>query len=235
MEENDKRFKQPWDINQPFETLVEQIDDAIDYATAGETPYTTEQILTNAYNLVRQTGMLEDACKEWRRKPAADKSWDSFQNDFGLAHTDYRQNQSTSRGAGFNQANQLIEHFANETSEAMANLAAAAASDREIVRILTSSNEQLTKQLAQKDKEISDLRKELARQGKNPGQQNPPAGRRETGKRRYNNNNYCWTHGFDCHPEHTSASCKNPGTGHIKEATKENNMGGSQLAKYKTN
>ena len=69
--------------------MVEQIDDAIDYAIAGETPYTTEQILTNAYNLIQQTGMMDDACKDWRRKPAESKNWETFENDFALAHTNY--------------------------------------------------------------------------------------------------------------------------------------------------
>ena len=42
LKENDKRFKQQWDPNQPFEVLIEQIEDAIDYAAAGNTPYSKE-------------------------------------------------------------------------------------------------------------------------------------------------------------------------------------------------
>ena len=39
LKENDKRFKQQWDPNQPFEVLIDQIKDAIDYAVARNTPY----------------------------------------------------------------------------------------------------------------------------------------------------------------------------------------------------
>ena len=38
LEENDKRLKQQWDLNQPFEFLIGQIEDKIDYAAAGNTP-----------------------------------------------------------------------------------------------------------------------------------------------------------------------------------------------------
>jgi len=52
LEENDKRMKADWNPNQPFKVLIDQIDDGVDYATAGEKPYTPEQIVNIAYNLV---------------------------------------------------------------------------------------------------------------------------------------------------------------------------------------
>ena len=41
--------------------------------------------------------------------------------------------------------------------------------------------------------------------------------------------NYCWTCGFDLAPGHTSATCKHvkDGSGHKKEATIDNMMGGT--------
>ena len=48
LEENDKRFKQQWDPNQPFEVIIDQIEDAIDYAAAGNTPYSKEKITNTA-------------------------------------------------------------------------------------------------------------------------------------------------------------------------------------------
>ena len=44
LKENDKRFKQQWDTNQPFEVLIDQIEDAINYAAAKNTTYSKEQI-----------------------------------------------------------------------------------------------------------------------------------------------------------------------------------------------
>ena len=65
LEENNKRFKQQWDLNQPFEVLIDQIEDAIDYAAAGNTPYSKEQITNMAYNIVYRTGIFRDECKTW--------------------------------------------------------------------------------------------------------------------------------------------------------------------------
>ena len=75
LEENDKRFKKQWDTNQPFETLIDQIEDAIDFASAGQTPYSASQIVANAYNLVFNTGLYPEACRELRRRAPATQTW----------------------------------------------------------------------------------------------------------------------------------------------------------------
>ncbi len=61
----------------------------------------------------------------------------------------------------------------------------------------------------------------------------PPARPAHPNAKIYNNQNYCWSHGFDVHPTHNSASCDFPRNGHKKEASRTNNLGGSQLAKDK--
>jgi hypothetical protein len=40
-------------------------------------------------------------------------------------------------------------------------------------------------------------------------------------------NNYCWTHGWRVHTNHTSASCKKKRRGHNKDATRADTKGGS--------
>jgi hypothetical protein len=44
-------------------------------------------------------------------------------------------------------------------------------------------------------------------------------------------NNYCWTHGYKVANTHTTLSCNLPKQGHKKEATRTDNMGGSQANK----
>jgi hypothetical protein len=44
-------------------------------------------------------------------------------------------------------------------------------------------------------------------------------------------NNYCWTHGYKFDNTHTSLSCNFPKQGHKREATRTDNMGGSQANK----
>jgi hypothetical protein len=42
---------------------------------------------------------------------------------------------------------------------------------------------------------------------------------------------YCWTHGYLVAPQHTSKTCRTKKPGHNNEATRQNNLGGSQVGK----
>jgi hypothetical protein len=55
--ENDTRFKTAYDPFEPIETLYSQLEDAMDYADAGDNAYTANQVVSNAYTLVFNTGM----------------------------------------------------------------------------------------------------------------------------------------------------------------------------------
>ena len=56
-------MQQPWDPNTPFETLIEQIEDAMEVADAATQAYTDAQVLTLAYTLVYNTGLYFNECK----------------------------------------------------------------------------------------------------------------------------------------------------------------------------
>jgi hypothetical protein len=53
--ENDIRFKAAYDHSKPIETLYSQIEDAMDYAGAGNNAYTANQVVSNAYTLICNT------------------------------------------------------------------------------------------------------------------------------------------------------------------------------------
>jgi hypothetical protein len=92
-----------------------------------------------------KTGVFAEACREWRQKPALDKTWTNFKSDFTIAHNDHRKMQSTTaNGAGYHQANSVMEEFVHDTTLQFANLAAAAAIDREVMTQLTKTNADLT-------------------------------------------------------------------------------------------
>jgi hypothetical protein len=94
------------------------------------------------------------------------------------------------------------------------------AADRGIVATLTEANSRLTKQLedtSQSLKEISYLKERKERSFRNPF---APS-----------NGNYCCTRGYTIARNQTSENCLYPKTGHKREATKENNIGGSQSNK----
>ena len=46
LHDNDMRLRDPFDNNQPFETLINQVENAVDYASTRDTPYTPAQIVT---------------------------------------------------------------------------------------------------------------------------------------------------------------------------------------------
>ena len=182
-----------------------------------------KKILRNAYTLVRGTNYFELGCFAWDKKPAADKTWQTFKTHFAEEELTNEEYKSTSQQKGY--ANQAIDDFANQTSASFANLAAATAADRQMMADLVAQNKILLEQLAAANKELTTL---CARLHNNNDNNNS-----RRNKKRFNNQNYCWSCGYDVSTNHTSETCNTPKPGHNKTATRENNLGGSQLNKNK--
>ena len=184
-----------------------------------------------AYN----TGVFHDACRDWRKKHEADKTWANFKTHFTEAHLDFR---TYNKPNPYQSANVAILHQeaesppsnpTEETATALANLASATAADRTAVAALTTTNEHLTKQLTEVTNQltlalskISTLEQSLQSMRCTPLPNNPnPAPRKER--------NYCWTHGFKVSRNHNSMTCRFPKEGHQRQATATNIMGGSTV------
>ena len=60
LQENNAVFCTPYDINKPIETLFDMVENFGYYAVAGNTPYSLEQVLGIAFQLVYQTGLFVD-------------------------------------------------------------------------------------------------------------------------------------------------------------------------------
>ena len=58
LEDNDKRMRADYDVNQPMENPYRKIDDAIDIATTANNLYSAFQVVTAAYILVFKTAMF---------------------------------------------------------------------------------------------------------------------------------------------------------------------------------
>jgi hypothetical protein len=63
--QNYERLNTPCDVNQPIETLFQQIQDARAFAVAGGQPYGAAMIINVSYTLVFNTGLFPDACRSW--------------------------------------------------------------------------------------------------------------------------------------------------------------------------
>jgi hypothetical protein len=232
---NTKAMQKPWDPNTPFEILAKQIDDCADFADAAGQPYTPAQILTQAYSLVFSTGLYERQLDEWDSKAAADKNWDRFKSFFLVAQTNLMFSRRATAGR------QGYGHMAlgivpppntdkeNDIAEALALLATSADADRSAFATITSSNQQLTKQLADAMQRLATMETKID----HPSGRGNPSGNQNSGRvERPYNKNYCWTHGYFVGQKHTSATCNTKADGHKDEATRAQPMGGSTRSKH---
>jgi hypothetical protein len=152
------------------------------------------------------------------------KTWTQFKSHFAAAHRQHKLIRGESAvTAGYHSANAAAthneDHMAEATIEALENLATATAADRGVVAALTQANSRLAKQLEDNSAELRELEALLNKE------------RRETrGQRSFSPSprNYCWTHGYKFGSTHTSLTCKLPKPGHKSEATRADNIGGSQ-------
>jgi hypothetical protein len=167
------------------------------------------------------------ACRRWNDKPAAEKTWTHFKSHFAAAHRQHKQMQGeTSAHTGFHSANadmtQNEDQMAEATIGALANLATATAADRGAMAALTQANSRLVKRLEETASELRELKAlfhQERRDKRGPRSFNPSA------------SNYCRTHGYKVGRTHTSLTYNTPKPGHKAEATRAENMGGSQANK----
>jgi hypothetical protein len=185
------------------------------------------QQINVGYAKMFATGHFMSACRRWNEKHTIEKTWTQFKSHFTAAHRQHKQMQGQSAAtAGYHSANAAVAHTEDQMAEAtigaLANLATATAADRGVVAALTQVNARLAKQLEENSNELREL-KALLNQERSA----------KRGQCIFNpsNTNYCWTHVFKLGSTHTSLTCKTQKPGHKKEATRENNMGGSQANK----
>jgi hypothetical protein len=84
LQANDASFKTAYDPNLPIETLFDQVEDAVDFAAAGNTPYSPAQVVATAYQLIYAAGMFLDDAKVWKRQADDYKTWEHFKRDFAI-------------------------------------------------------------------------------------------------------------------------------------------------------
>ena len=105
LQHNDAKLRSPYDANHPIKNLFNHVDNAVEYAASGETPYTPKQVVTMTYQLVFQTDLFLNNCKIYKRKTAAERMWTNFKIHFLSAHQEWRETQDTMAGAGLHVAN----------------------------------------------------------------------------------------------------------------------------------
>jgi hypothetical protein len=128
--------------------------------------------------------------------------------------------------SGYNAANAAVGQIEDQMVEAtigtLANLETATATDPGVVATLTEANARLAKKLEDTASELRDLKALLKKERTE-----------RRGQRTFNPSphSYYWTRGYRVANTHTSLSWNFPKQGHKWEATRADNMGGSQANK----
>jgi hypothetical protein len=167
------------------------------------------------------------ACRRWNEKQASDKNWTHFKSHFAAGHRQQRQMQGeTAANAGYHSDNAAMTQNEDQMTEAtigaLANLATATAADIGVVTALTQANSRLVKQLEENASELRELKALLNQErGDKRGPRNSTSSA----------STYCWTHDYKLGKTPTSLTCNTRNHGHKAEATRADNMGGSQANK----
>ena len=97
------RMEVPWEGG-PLEFVIQQISDAADAFALAGTPLSAQQQTDKLYDLVKESGLLSDACQRWRMFPTADKTWAAATAHFQQYAND-RDEELTTETAGYQRAN----------------------------------------------------------------------------------------------------------------------------------
>eukprot|EP00957_Ditylum_brightwellii_P130538 9958058-Ditylum_brightwellii.AAC.1 len=94
-------MNQPFDPALPMEGFFEQLDEGQMLMDAANAPFTKNQLVTKAFNLIFITGVHNNACKEWRCKASIGKTWTNFQTHFTDVHKNLMELQDAAQQAGY--------------------------------------------------------------------------------------------------------------------------------------
>jgi hypothetical protein len=160
-----------------------------------------------------------------KRNPA-EHTWNNFKIHFATAYHQQKKMQGK-KAAASRYANAAVvqpddDDIVGDAIDDFAKLATATAVDHGIVFTLTDANSRLTKQLEATYQTLEEIRALLNKERNDRSSRKPFL---------TSLNNSCWTHGYNIAISHNSESCMYPKTGHKREATKNNKMGGYQSNK----
>ena len=233
----------------PIDTLFNSIIALAELADAANVPYSEQQKITIAYNILNRSGRFVSDIKEWKRRPVAERDWTNFKLHFRRAHDELRETSSDTLQAmqHANIAQQVIDGIshlippspappsnippattpsvADTTGSALTNPTAFFTADQ--TTIIPSLIQQIgTMQTMMMNMQTS-MCGDAGRGGHGRGRGHGRRGGGGGGGRGTGFiplTDYCWSHGW-C--RHKGVECNAPAQGHQPLATKANRMGGS--------
>ena len=228
---NKDSMDEPIDVTIPIDAYFKRIEDCMQLAGDADTPFSSEQVLQTAYYAVQATGLYKDGLKEWRLKPASEKTWPNFKTLFAAEYHQLKEEQRMTTGAAGYSSMNNVQGFTDDLSSAIDNLAMATVADKNTINDLVAANKTLTEAnaelVAQLAAALGGKCVEVPKQVKGKSLHEKwlayEAKMDPTG--------YCWTHGYRVVKGHNSKTCQSKASGHKDEATRADTMGGSQRNK----
>jgi hypothetical protein len=98
---NMQRMLAPWAPPTTLERLFEQLDAGARAEADGGTPIPDLQKALYGYNLINQTGLFPQGCREWRMLPAADQTYARFVTHFTTENRERLDSVPTTANAGY--------------------------------------------------------------------------------------------------------------------------------------
>ena len=124
---NDKRSRKAYAPTDPIEVVWRQIDDKVAYGDPGSTPYSTKQVVDNAYQLVFNKGIFAADFWEWNKRAAVDKTLPHLKVFFAATHREWRLSIKNETGEPYGAAHNATtnpddRYLRQETVDAIAKL-----------------------------------------------------------------------------------------------------------------
>ena len=222
---------------------INALEDAQRKLARAKLPMADVQLLAMASTAVLASDHFPRTTDAWEALPPASKTWTAWKSTYREAHIARKRQLLASGGSEpMGGAHSVTAHTpALLTPSTYAqldgyldNLANAATQEKTTLADLVASNVSLTASVATLTTNLANLTAAysiLANGKPPPALQAAPRGGRPRGSGVYAVGGYCWTHGFQVHKNHSSATCKHKADGHKDCATRANTMNGSTANK----
>ena len=222
-----------------FKDFVAQIEDNTD-AVSSHNPYSPTQIVSTTYTIVNTTGFYSLDYKNWRHKPALNRTWANVKIFFSEVFKDARDDSLTVQTSGY--ATNVIQlqedevtmpEMQQEMSIALANLVTTTTSDKTAFITLTTTNADLDRQittltanLVTTQAKVTTLTEKLAAKVGGSGKCNNKSTPSTRNFHGLDPTGYCWTHGWKVRKGHSSSTSSKRKTVHDATSNRENTKGG---------
>ena len=256
---NRQRMAADWHPGDGFDALTLRLFTGAAYANATGYPIVDRDIVDIGIRVIKRCGLYAEEYKSWIARATATpriiETLDTFKTFWADKITLVNQTAIPASSHGYGMATVNDDDTVASYGETIANFGAAYAATQESVKTQGSTIVALQTQLQAMQQYCMGLQQQPpttiyapqqhARGGRGYGRRTQSTGDRgghapqqstnpPTPFKRYENWNYCHTHGGDIHDTHTSQNCRYPGPHHNRTATRANMQGGSPAGLHKT-